>query len=135
VSDAQEIMTSTGVLKVKFGRFWPAWLWIGHQFSPTSLGVIGVVLAGAWGYISHLNSRVAAQETHITILETRVVPIIESGETIARLETAVAGIKGTLDATLSDHTNRLKRIEDNLDLDYNEHMKQEREQRAQRKRK
>lgn len=124
----EDVLTRTGVLRTEFGRSWRFWHWLAKQFSGTSLGVIGVILSVSSAYIVHLNGKVTAQETKITVLETKVLPVLASGAQIGELRTNMS----VLVSTVTSHENRLIRIEKNLDLDYLDEQQQRRDRRAKR---
>jgi hypothetical protein len=125
----ESILTRTGVLEAEFGRGWRFWHWLAKQFSATSMGIIGVILTFASGYIIHLNGKVMAQETEVMILETKVLPIVKSIEKLDLLRTEVA----SLNSTSNSQEGRLARIEKNIDIDYLDSQRKVIEERVQRR--
>lgn len=134
-TESQVIAREHAVLRKHFGEAWRAWKWIRDQFTATSLGVIGAILLTAGGWVMRLNTEVSTQKTHIDLLEGRVVPVLEAGNRLTKLETAMTSLTATVTQVVANHEGRIKRVEDNLDLDYLDRVKADREAKQQARRK
>lgn len=80
-------------------------LWVRKQFTATSLTVIGLVVAGAWGYIAHIREQVSSLTTRVVVLETVVIP-----------DQALKGRVSALELKDVDKEARLRNLEDNYDF-------------------
>jgi|SRR5579863_2400187 len=118
----EEPLSRTGILRAELGQAWRWWVWFARQFTPTSLSAIGTIISLCGLYIIHLREDVATVRERVVVLETRVIPVIQSSDEITKLEDA-----------RENHEQRIKRIENNLDMDYNE-TEQARQRRLQQQR-
>lgn len=92
------------ILKAQFGENWRWWRWIQHQFTATSLGAIGAIVVTCGGYIVHLRESVVQVRERVVVLETKVIPFVQDQVRM-----------GAMEATITDHDERLTRLEHNWD--------------------
>lgn len=105
-------LSETGIghkrLKKEFGENWRSWKWFADQWSKTSLATIGGLLLAFGGVLAwawNLN-------THVTILETRVMPVLKEGKQESENATRIEAID-----------KRVGRIEGVFDVGYAEDLK------------
>lgn len=96
------------VLKTEFGRNWRNWAWFRQQWTKVSLSVIGglltiIVAIGGWA---------VSLKTRVVVLETEVEPVLKEGK-----------LESNNSVRIEDIERRVKRLEDNLDLEYNEEVR------------
>jgi hypothetical protein len=103
-ASSEDPRTRTGILRAEFGESWRVWAWSRRQFTPTSLGAIGVILAASGGYIAHLSQRVSDQALRIQIVETRVIPVLEERKDELTNHADIAALERRI-STLEDRLN------------------------------
>lgn len=106
--ESEDPLTRTGVLRASFGEQYRFWVWVRNQFTPASIGIIVSIVVAAAGYIMHLRESISAVTTRVLVLETRVIPVLESNKT-GSLTTDVA----TLRVSLDDTVRRVELLEQN----------------------
>lgn len=109
--DADSTGVRHAILRKEFGHAWELWVWVRHQFTPSSLTVIFGILGLAATYIIHLNDRVGRQQAHITVLETQVVPLLKQNDRVVEMLSSV----GIVVQRLTAIDERLGRLETNRD--------------------
>lgn len=101
----------SAIMRAEFGKSWRVWAWIQRQFTPTSLGAIGIVMTACATYIVHLRENVVEVTTRVIVLEKQVIPVLQDNSTVT-----------TLKAKVEDHANRIDRLEKDYDVAYHESM-------------
>lgn len=99
---------ASAVLRSRFGENWRTWANFRKQWSKLSLSVVGGLLTG----LGIVGAWALNLSTHVTILETRVMPVLQESKQESDNALQIANID-----------KRVTRIEDNLDLDLNEKLK------------
>jgi hypothetical protein len=102
----------SAVFQLEFGKSWRIWAWAQRQFSATSLGIFGVLLAACGTYIVHLRENVVEVRTRVVVLEKQVIPVIQDESIVT-----------TLKANVAAHEQRLGRLEQDYDVAYQESLK------------
>lgn len=97
MTEHEDPLTRTGVLKAYFGEQYRFWLWIRGQFSPASLGVIAGVILTAGGYIMNLRETISAVTTRVIVLETRVIPVLDQSNRTAVIEEQIGDVRDRVD--------------------------------------